>query len=132
MRIGSRPMTRSAIALPCLALGGLLAAAAAGPRARAEGSPPMADVRFITLDPGHFHAALVQKEMYPGVSKVVQVYAPLGPDLIDHLARVSRFNQRAENPTTWELQVHAAPDSLAQMRGNRAGNAVVLSGPTRG
>ena len=45
-------MTRSAIALPCLALGGLLAAAAAGPHLRAEGSPPMADVRFVTLDPG--------------------------------------------------------------------------------
>src|SRR6266850_4037404 len=113
MRIGSPPMTRSAIALPCLALGGLLAPVGAGPRLRAEGSPPMADIRFVTLDPGHFHAALVQKEMYPGVSKVVHVYAPLGPDLIDHLARVSRFNQRAENPTTWELQVHAVPDSPA-------------------
>ena len=32
-------MTRSAMALPCLALAGLLAAAAAGPRLRAEGSP---------------------------------------------------------------------------------------------
>ncbi|PYQ41171.1 MAG: oxidoreductase [Acidobacteria bacterium] len=132
MRIGSSPMTRSAMALPCLALVGLLAAAAAGPRLRAEGSPPMADVRFVTLDPGHFHAALVQKEMYPGVSKVVHVYAPLGPDLIDHLARVSRFNQRADNPTSWELQVHATPDFLSQMLRDRAGNAVVLSGRNRG
>ena len=76
-------MTRSAIALPCLALAGLLAAAAAGPRLRAEGSPPVADVRFVTLDPGHFHAALVQKEMYPGVARRVDVYAPLGSDLVD-------------------------------------------------
>lgn len=118
--------------MPCLALGGLLAAVSAGPRARAEGSPPMADVRFMTLDPGHFHAALVQKEMYPGVSKTVHVYAPLGPDLIDHLARVARFNQRAESPTSWELQVHAAPDFLAQMLRDRPGNAVVLSGRNRG
>ena len=44
------------------------------------------DVRFMTLDPGHFHAALVQKEMYPGVSPQVDVYAPLGPDLLGHLA----------------------------------------------
>jgi len=92
----------------------------------------MADVRFVTLDPGHFHAALVQKEMYPGVSRVVHVYAPLGPDLIDHLARVSRFNQRADNPTSWELQVHATPDFLPQMLRDRAGNAVVLSGRNRG
>jgi predicted dehydrogenase len=125
-------MRQNAIGLPCLALAGLLAAVAAGPRVRAEGSPPMADIRFITLDPGHFHAALVQKEMYPGVSNVVHVYGPLGPDLIDHLARVSRFNQRAENPTRWELQVHATPDFLAQMLRDRAGNAVVLSGRNRG
>src|SRR5688572_32522194 len=42
--------------------------------------PARDDVRFMTLDPGHFHAALVQKEMYPGVSPQVDVYAPLGPD----------------------------------------------------
>ena len=39
----------------------------------------MAQVRLMTLDPGHFHAALVQKEMYPGVAPRVDVYAPLGP-----------------------------------------------------
>ena len=31
----------------------------------------MPDVRIMTVDPGHFHAALVQKEMYPGVSERV-------------------------------------------------------------
>ena len=36
-------------------------------------------VRLITVDPGHFHAALVQKSMYPGVDSNVQVYAPLAP-----------------------------------------------------
>ena len=40
----------------------------------------MDEFRLITLDPGHFHAALVQKEMYPGVSRRVAVYAPLGSD----------------------------------------------------
>jgi predicted dehydrogenase len=126
-------MTRNAFAaVPCLALGGLLAAVAAGPRARAEGSPPMADVRFVTLDPGHFHAALVQREMYPGVSKTVHVYAPLGSDLVDHLGRVARFNQRPDNPTSWELQVHATPDFLPQMLRERPGNVVVLSGRNRG
>ncbi len=29
------------------------------------------EVKFIMLGPGHFHAALVLKEMYPGVSKQV-------------------------------------------------------------
>ena len=40
-----------------------------------------AAVTFVTLDPGHFHAALVQKTMFPGVDSNVYVYAPAGPDL---------------------------------------------------
>jgi len=38
-------------------------------------------VQLITLDPGHFHAALVQKEMYEGVDSTVHVYAPGGNDV---------------------------------------------------
>ena len=34
--------------------------------AMAVGADTRAPFRFMTLDPGHFHAALVQKEMYPG------------------------------------------------------------------
>jgi hypothetical protein len=37
----------------------------------------MPDVSLIVADPGHFHAALVQKEMYPSLSPEVHVYAPL-------------------------------------------------------
>lgn len=87
--------------------------------------------RLITLDPGHFHAALIQKEMYPEVSARATVYAPLGPDLISHLERVARFNLRAEKPTAWELDVHAAPDFLERMAADRPGNVVVLSGRNR-
>jgi len=92
----------------------------------------MADIRFITLDPGHFHAALVQKEMYPGVADKVHVYAPVGSDLVDHLARVAGFNRRKDNPTTWELEVHASPDFLERMLREHPGNAVVISGRNRG
>jgi len=92
----------------------------------------MADIRFITLDPGHFHAALVQKEMYPGVSRTVHVYAPVGSDLLDHLARVTRFNQRPDNPTSWALEVHASPDFMERMVKDHPGNAVVISGRNRG
>ena len=38
-------------------------------------------VKLITVDPGHFHAALVQKRMYDQVSPDVHVYAPEGPDV---------------------------------------------------
>ena len=47
------------------------------------------EVKLITLDPGHFHAALVQKTMYPGVDSVVQVYAPGGADLQLHLDNIN-------------------------------------------
>jgi predicted dehydrogenase len=97
-----------------------------------QGSAPMADIRFITLDPGHFHAALVQKEMYPGVSSKVHVYAPLGSDLVDHLARVAGFNRRRDSPTTWELEIHTGPDFMERMLREHPGNAVVLSGRNRG
>jgi hypothetical protein len=35
-------------------------------------------VQLVTVDPGHFHAALVQKTMYDDVDSVVYVYAPEG------------------------------------------------------
>src|SRR5947209_5455235 len=88
-------------------------------------------VRWITLDPGHFHAALVQKEMYPGVAPQVHVYAPLGPDLLAHLQRIAGFNARKEGPTAWELEVHAGGDYLGRLLGERPGNVVVLSGRNR-
>src|SRR5437868_4428877 len=91
----------------------------------------MDDYRLITLDPGHFHAALIQKEAYPGVSNRVAVYAPLSTDLTEHMNRVARFNARAQNPTNWELDVHASPDFLERMVAERAGNIVVLSGRNR-
>lgn len=92
----------------------------------------MGEVRFMTLDPGHFHAALVQREMYPNVSPRVDVYAPLGPDLIGHLNRVSAFNRRAQAPTTWQVEVHTSPDYFERMLKGRPGNVVVISGRNHG
>jgi predicted dehydrogenase len=104
-----------------LLLGGALVAVAQEP-----------SVRLMTLDPGHFHAALIQKESYPGVDPTVHVYAPLGPDLLLHLGRVAAFNARAERPTSWRLEVHAGPDSEQRMLREKPGNVVVLSGRNRG
>jgi predicted dehydrogenase len=87
-----------------------------------------ADVQLITLDPGHFHAALVQKMTYPQVDKTVHVYAPAGPDLDAHLALVNGFNTRSNNPTDWTEKVYAGPDFLDKMASERAGNVVVIAG----
>ena len=88
----------------------------------------MSDVRLMTVDPGHFHAALVQKEMYPGVADRAHVYAPLGADLYEHLKRIDAFNRRAASPTTWSVDVHASPDYFETMLRERPGNVVVFSG----
>lgn len=109
-----------------VALAGLVTAAAAG--RQQESRPAMPDISFMTLEPGHFHAGLVQKEMYPGVSPRVHVFAPLGQELIDHLARIAAFNRRAEKPTAWELEIHTDGDPLARMLRERPGNVVILSG----
>jgi predicted dehydrogenase len=92
----------------------------------------MPDVRFMAVDPGHFHAALVQKEMYPGVAPRVDVYAPVGPDLTEHLNRIVAFNRRSQQPTTWAMEVHASPDFFERMLAERPGNVVILSGRNRG
>jgi hypothetical protein len=92
----------------------------------------MSEIRLMTLDPGHFHAALVQKEALTGVSPQVHVYAPLGFDLLEHLKRVAGYNSRKENPTRWELEVHTGDDFLARMLRERPGNVVVIAGRNQG
>ena len=94
--------------------------------------PAMAPIRFITLNPGHFHAALVQKEMYEEVDPTVHVFAPLGPDLVTHMGRIASFNTRAANPTAWRLEVHAREDYLSRFPGTAvpglSQGVVVLAG----
>jgi len=86
------------------------------------------DLTLVTLDPGHFHAALFQREMLPGIAEEAFVYAPLGPDLAAHLNRVAQFNLRREKPTSWRLRVCTGPDFLERMLRERPGQIVVMSG----
>ncbi len=88
--------------------------------------------KLIIVDPGHFHATLLQKDMYPWVDPRVTVYAPLGPDLLDYLNRISLFNSRADNPTRWALDIHTSNDPMAEMLRGHAGNIVVFTGRNRG
>lgn len=88
----------------------------------------MEPLRFITLNPGHFHAALVHKQMYDGVDARTHVYAPLGPNLLAHLERLGQFNTRAGDPTRWEVEAHAGGDCLHRLVRERPGHIVVLAG----
>lgn len=92
----------------------------------------MSGIGLIVADPGHFHAALVQKEMYPNLSPRVHVYAPVGLELSDYLTRIARFNTRKEQPTHWQLEVHAGPDFLERMCQERPGAVAIFSGCNRG
>lgn len=90
-----------------------------------------AEVRLITLDPGHFHAALVQKEMYQGINANVFVYAPGGQELSSHLDLIKQYNERKDNPTHWAEKVYTGTDYLEKMLAEKKGNVVVLAGNNR-
>ena len=91
---------------------------------------PVQNVRFIELDPGHFHAALVLNRSYEGVSKDVRVFAPKGPDVEAHQKLVAAFNTRAKDPTAWNEIVYTGDDYLAKALAadGRESSVVVLAG----
>jgi len=110
-----------------------VAAALSGTQGRALAAPAESNAvaRLITLDPAHFHAALVQKEMLEGMARRAAVFAPLGPDVLEYLKLIEQFNHRPEHPTNWELDVHLSPCSLEELLAARPGNVVVLAGHNR-
>ncbi len=85
-------------------------------------------VRLVTLDPRHFHAALVQKTAYEDVDSTVHVYAPEGNDLNYYLDRITGYNTRTDSPTNWNEQVYSGDDFFEKMISEKKGNVVVLSG----
>jgi predicted dehydrogenase len=83
-------------------------------------------IRLITLDPGHFHSALLQKSMYEEISPVAYVYAPAGNDVQAHLKLVESYNNRPDNPTSWQEKVYTGTDYLDRMLKERSDNAIVV------
>jgi len=88
-------------------------------------------VRLLTLDPGHFHAALVQKINYPDIDTNVHVYAPEGGGLDAYLALIKQYNTRETDPTRWNEIVYSGNDFAEKMLQDLKGNVVVLSGNNR-
>lgn len=93
-----------------------------------ENAETKAPFQIMTLDPGHFHAALVQKMQLDDVDPTVYVFAPEGPDVQDHLNRIKGYNTRAENPTHWVEEVYTGPDFFEKMITEKPGNIMVVSG----
>ena len=72
-------------------------------------------IDLIVLDPGHFHASLLQKETLTDVSDTIRIYAPEGIAVNQYLESIDSYNQRAESPTTWKKQVYTGDDYLQKM-----------------
>jgi predicted dehydrogenase len=91
----------------------------------------MADKRkitFMSLDPGHFHAALIHKSMYPLVDSTVYVFAPPGDELKDYLGRINSYNSHPQNPTAWKIEAYVGTDFLDKMISQKPGNVMVVAG----
>jgi predicted dehydrogenase len=91
-------------------------------------TPVEGKIKFMNLDPGHFHAALVQKSMYESVDRVVYVYAPEGPEVESYLSLIGDYNSRPENPTSWEEKIYRGDDFFRKMIEEKPGNVMVVSG----
>ncbi|MDM1046799.1 MULTISPECIES: putative oxidoreductase C-terminal domain-containing protein [Sphingobacterium] len=83
---------------------------------------------LMTLDPGHFHASLIQKSMLPGIDSVCYVYAPKSLGVSAHNALLNEYNIREDNPTGWKVESYTDSDFLEKMLEEKPGNIVVLAG----
>jgi len=99
--------------------------------ARSQFTGADGEVKIMTLDPGHFHAALVQKIMFPQINPVVHVYAPDGNDVNMHLNRIRGFNTRNDDPTNWNIVEYRGDDFFDRMLSEKKGNVVMTAGNNR-
>lgn len=88
----------------------------------------VAGYRLVVLDPGHFHASLLQKSDVPGIDDTVYVYAPPGDEVEQYLSAIGSYNTREENPTSWVTVPYIGDDYLRRMIADRKGDMVVISG----
>ena len=97
-------------------------------KARSKFTGAKGEVKLMTLDPGHFHAALIQKSMYDQIDPTVYVFAPEGDDVTQHLERIEAFNKRTDKPTAWIEKVYTGSDYLEKMLTEKPGNVMMVAG----
>ncbi len=92
-------------------------------------SSQITENRIVVLDPGHFHAGLLQMHRIEGMCDTVAVYAPReGQELGGYLYNINYYNNRKHNPTSWVVEKYVGEDYLERMIAERKGNTVVLAG----
>lgn len=85
-------------------------------------------IEIVVLDPGHFHASLLQKDTLTDISDTIRIYAPEGIGVQQYLESIDSYNQRTESPTAWKKQVYIGEDYLQKMLSEHKGDIVVLAG----
>ena len=78
-------------------------------------------VNLVILDPGHFHASLLQKDTLAAINDTIWIYAPKGIEVDQYLKSIDSYNQRAEKPTAWVKQLYTADDYLSKMLAGHQG-----------
>ena len=86
---------------------------------------------LLFLEPGHFHAALTLRVANPRIDPAIHLYARPGPERDAFIALVRSFNDRADEPTGWDVRVHEAADPERALVEERLGDVVVLAGRNR-
>lgn len=109
-------------------LGALIFSACSSPEMKDQTETTDSKVKIMTLDPGHFHAGLIHKSMYPYVDSTIHVFAPEGEELQEYLKRIESYNTRSEDPTAWKLEIYEGPDFVNQMISQKPGNVMVVAG----
>ncbi len=83
---------------------------------------------LTVIDPQHFHAALVQKHIHPGIDSVVHLFADSSTTVEGYKQLIAQYNTREEDPTRWEIIDYYGPDFLEKAFDLGVGNVVVLAG----
>ena len=96
-----------------------------------EAQPEVAQSRLVVLDPGHFHANLLQKTALAAYSDTVVVYAPEGAEVEQYVSAIESYNSRSENPTNWVLDLSLGDGFVERMVAEKRGDVVVLAGNNR-
>lgn len=85
-------------------------------------------IEVVVLDPGHFHASLLQKDALAVINDTIRIYAPEGIGVNQYLESIDSYNHRPKSPTTWKKQVYTGEDYLQKMLSDHKGDVVILAG----
>lgn len=87
--------------------------------------------KLTVIDPQHFHAALVQKHIHPGIDSVVHLFADSSTTVEGYKQLITQYNTQEDDPTRWKIVGYYGTDFLEKAFDPVVGNVVVLAGDNR-